>query len=85
MIAGKAVAFKEDQDDSFKAYGRQIIANASAMAEVFNASKTIRVVSGGTDNHLFNLDLTETGISGKKAQNLVGFSSHYNKQGSHSK
>ncbi|GEA94766.1 serine hydroxymethyltransferase [Weissella viridescens] len=71
VIAGKAVAFKEDQDDSFKAYGRQIIANASAMAEVFNASKTIRVVSGGTDNHLFNLDLTETGISGKKAQNLL--------------
>lgn len=71
VIAGKAVAFKEDHDDSFKAYGRQIIANASAMAEVFNASKTIRVVSGGTDNHLFNLDLTETGISGKKAQNLL--------------
>ncbi|SOB43010.1 serine hydroxymethyltransferase [Weissella viridescens] len=71
VIAGKAVAFKEDQDDSFKAYGRQIIANASAMAEVFNASKTIRVVSGGTDNHLFNLDLTETGISGKKVQNLL--------------
>lgn len=71
VIAGKAVAFKEDHDDSFKPYGRQIIANASAMAEVFNASKTIRVVSGGTDNHLFNLDLTETGISGKKAQNLL--------------
>ncbi|MBM7616829.1 glycine hydroxymethyltransferase [Weissella uvarum] len=71
VIAGKAVAFKEAQADSFKDYGKQIIANAQAMADVFDASEKIRVVSGGTDNHLFNLDLTDTGISGKKAQNLL--------------
>lgn len=71
IIAGKAVAFKEAQDESFKAYGQQVVANAKAMADVFMDSKTIRVISGGTDNHLFNIDLTETGISGKKAQNLL--------------
>lgn len=71
IIAGKAVAFKEAQDESFKAYGQQVVANAKAMADVFMESKTIRVISGGTDNHLFNIDLTETGISGKKAQNLL--------------
>ncbi|KRN76052.1 serine hydroxymethyltransferase [Weissella minor] len=71
IIAGKAVAFKEAQDESFKAYGQQVVANAKAMADVFMESKMIRVISGGTDNHLFNIDLTETGISGKKAQNLL--------------
>lgn len=71
IIAGKAVAFKEAQDESFKAYGQQVVANAKAMADVFMESNTIRVISGGTDNHLFNIDLTETGISGKKAQNLL--------------
>lgn len=71
IIAGKAVAFEEAQDESFKAYGQQVVANAKAMADVFMDSKTIRVISGGTDNHLFNIDLTETGISGKKAQNLL--------------
>lgn len=71
IISGKAVAFKEAQDESFKAYGQQVVANAKAMADVFMESNTIRVISGGTDNHLFNIDLTETGISGKKAQNLL--------------
>ena len=71
VIAGKAVAFYEAMQPSFKTYGQQIVANAKAMAKVFNDSDLVRVVSGGTDNHLFNLDLTKTGISGKKAQNVL--------------
>ncbi|SCC00232.1 serine hydroxymethyltransferase [Weissella bombi] len=71
VIAGKAAAFYEAMQPSFKTYGQQVVANAKAMAKVFNESDLVRVVSGGTDNHLFNLDLTETGISGKKAQNVL--------------
>ena len=71
VIAGKAAAFYEDMQPSFKAYGQQIVANAKAMAEVFEQSDLVRVVSGGTDNHLFNLDLTATGLTGKEAQNLL--------------
>jgi len=71
IIAGKAVAFYEDMQPSFKEYGKQVVANAKAMAEVFAASEAVRVISGGTDNHLFNLDLTKTGLNGKEAQNLL--------------
>ncbi|WP_439818557.1 serine hydroxymethyltransferase [Weissella paramesenteroides] len=71
VIAGKAVAFYEAMQPSFKTYGQQVVANAKAMADVFAKSDLVRVVSGGTDNHLFNLDLTKTGISGKKAQNVL--------------
>jgi glycine hydroxymethyltransferase len=71
VIAGKAVAFYEAMQPSFKTYGQQVVANAKAMAAVFNQSELVRIVSGGTDNHLFNLDLTKTGISGKKAQNVL--------------
>ena len=71
VIAGKATAFYEAMQQSFKVYGQQVVANAKAMADVFAQSDLVRVVSGGTDNHLFNLDLTKTGISGKKAQNIL--------------
>lgn len=71
VIAGKAVAFYEAMQPSFKEYGKQIVANAKAMAEVFSQSDLVRVISGGTDNHLFNLDLTATGFTGKEAQNLL--------------
>ena len=71
VIAGKAVAFYEAMQPSFKEYGKQIVANAKAMAEVFSQSDLVRVISGGTDNHLFNLDLTATGLTGKAAQNLL--------------
>lgn len=71
VIAGKAVAFYEAMQPSFKGYGKQIVANAKAMAEVFSQSDLVRVISGGTDNHLFNLDLTATGLTGKEAQNLL--------------
>lgn len=71
VIAGKAVAFYEAMQPSFKEYGKQIVANAKAMAEVFSQSDLVRVISGDTDNHLFNLDLTATGLTGKEAQNLL--------------
>jgi glycine hydroxymethyltransferase len=71
VIAGKAVAFYEDAQPSFKEYGKQIVANAKAMADEFAKSDLVRVISGGTDNHLFNLDLTPTGLTGKAVQNLL--------------
>lgn len=71
VIAAKAVAFGEAMQPAFKVYAEQVIKNAQAMVEVFNEAKTIRVVAGGTDNHLFNLDLTETGLTGKEAQELL--------------
>ncbi|MBS9335977.1 serine hydroxymethyltransferase [Fructobacillus papyrifericola] len=71
VIAAKAVAFGEALQPSFKDYAKQVIANAKAMVSVFNEAETIRVVAGGTDNHLFNLDLTGTGLTGKEAQELL--------------
>lgn len=71
VIAGKAVAFYEDAQPSFKEYGKQIVANAKAMADEFAKSDLVRMISGGTDNHLFNLDLTPTGLTGKAVQNLL--------------
>lgn len=71
VIAGKAVAFGEDLQPDFIEYSKQVIANAKAMAAVFEQSELVRVVSGGTDNHLFTIDLTGTGLNGKEAQNLL--------------
>ena len=66
-IAGKAVCLGEALKPEFKAYGKQIIANAAAMAEEFDA-RGIKMVSGGTDNHLILLDLRDTGITGKELE-----------------
>ena len=66
-IAGKAVCFGEALKPEFKAYGKQIVANAAAMAAEFDA-RGIRMVSGGTDNHLILLDLRDTGITGKELE-----------------
>lgn len=71
VIAGKAQAFYEDLQPAFKDYIGQVVKNAAAMAEVFNESETIRVVTGGTANHLLALDLTKTGLTGKDAQALL--------------
>ena len=71
VIAGKAQAFYEDLQPAFKDYIGQVVKNAAAMAEVFNESETIRVVTGGTANHLLFLDLTKTGLTGKDAQALL--------------
>lgn len=71
VIAGKAQAFYEDLQPQFTDYINQVVKNAAAMADVFNKSATIRVVSGGTENHLLVIDITKTGITGKDAQDLL--------------
>lgn len=70
IIAAKAVAFKEDSEPSFKEYSAQVVKNAKTMAEAF-ASNGIRVVTGGTDNHLMLLDVTSVGLTGKEAEELL--------------
>jgi glycine hydroxymethyltransferase len=71
VIAGKAVALKEALDPAFKEYGEQVIKNAAAMAEVFANHSDFRVISGGTDNHVFLVDVTKVVENGKLAQNLL--------------
>ncbi|NMG00500.1 serine hydroxymethyltransferase [Aromatoleum toluolicum] len=71
VIAAKAVAFKEALDPSFKEYQEQVIANARAMAGVF-VERGYRIVSGGTDDHLFLVDLIAKGITGKAADAALG-------------
>ncbi len=71
VIAGKAVCFKEALTPAFKAYQHQIVLNAKAMAKAFE-EEGIRLVSGGTDNHLMLLDLTGTGVTGKELEALLG-------------
>ena len=67
IIAAKAVAFGEAAQPEFKEYQQQIVANARAMADEFK-TMGFEVVTGGTDNHLFLLDLREAGITGREAQ-----------------
>ena len=71
VIAAKAVAFGEALSDGFKAYGEQVIANANAMAQAFLA-KGYHVVSGGTDNHCFLIDLRNKEVTGKDAERILG-------------
>ena len=70
VIAAKAVAFREALDDSFTSYGKQVIKNASTMAQAF-VSKGYHIVSGGTDNHCMLLDLRSKNISGKEADSIL--------------
>lgn len=70
VIAAKAVAFKEALAPEFKSYQEQIIKNASALAENL-MKKGLRLVSGGTDNHMMLLDLTSTGLTGKAAEEAL--------------
>ena len=67
VIAGKAVAAEEALTPAFRAYARSVVANCRAMAAEFMAMG-YRVVTDGTDNHLFLLDLTDTGLTGKEVQ-----------------
>jgi glycine hydroxymethyltransferase len=71
VIAAKAVAFKEALQPEFKQYQGQVLANARAMAQVF-LDRGYRVVSGGTDDHLFLVDLIDKGITGKAADAALG-------------
>jgi glycine hydroxymethyltransferase len=70
VIAAKAVAFKEALTEEWRAYQRQIVANAARLAERLAAEK-IRVVSGGTDNHLLLLDVASVGLTGKVAERAL--------------
>jgi len=70
-IAGKAVAYKEALQPEFRTYGENVIANARAMAAAFT-ERGYNIVSGGTDNHLFLLDLIKQGITGKDADAALG-------------
>lgn len=70
VIAAKAVAFKEDLEPSYSVYTRQIIANASALAHRL-VEHGYHLTSGGTDNHLMLIDLSNVNISGKKAERLL--------------
>lgn len=71
VIAGKAQAFYEDLQPQFTDYINQVVKNAAAMADEFTKSDTVRVVSGGTENHLMIIDITKTGLTGKDAQDLL--------------
>ncbi len=70
IVAAKAMAFKEAQSADFRRYQAQILKNARAMAETFTA-RGIKVVGGGTENHLLVLDVSPHGITGKAAANLL--------------
>ncbi|WEP41780.1 serine hydroxymethyltransferase [Escherichia coli] len=71
VIAGKAVALKEAMEPEFKTYQQQVAKNAKAMVEVFLA-RGYKVVSGGTDNHLFLVDLVDKNLTGKEADAALG-------------
>ncbi len=71
VIAGKAVAFKEALDISFKEYSEQVIENAKAMTKIFNQTPEARLVSGSTDNHLLLIDVSGFGLNGKEAEAIL--------------
>jgi glycine hydroxymethyltransferase len=71
VIAAKAVALKEAMEPAFTEYQKQVLQNARAMAEVMMA-RGYKVVSGGTDDHLFLVDLIDKGLTGKQADAALG-------------
>ncbi|MED5391320.1 MAG: serine hydroxymethyltransferase [Pseudomonadota bacterium] len=70
-IAGKAVALKEALEPEFKIYQQQVVSNAQSMADSF-IQRGYKIVSGGTDNHLFLVDLIDKNITGKDADAALG-------------
>ncbi len=70
-IAAKAVAFKECLQPEFKDYIKQVKVNASAMADTF-IKRGLKIVSGGTDNHLFLVDMVDKGLTGKEVDAALG-------------
>jgi glycine hydroxymethyltransferase len=71
VIAGKAVAFKEALDPSFKVYQQQVLANARVLAETL-IERGLRIVSGRTESHVMLVDLRPKGITGKEAEAVLG-------------
>lgn len=70
VIAAKAVCFKEALDPSFKEYGKNIIDNAQALCKGL-MERGIKIVSGGTDNHLMLVDLADKGLTGKEVEKMA--------------
>ena len=70
VIAAKAVAFGEALQDSFKAYAGQIVTNAQRLAESLQ-KEGLKLVSGGTDNHLLLVDVQTLGLTGKVAEKVL--------------
>ena len=70
VIAGKAVAFKEALSPAFREYQKQVVKNAAAMADEFTKCG-VRLVSGGTDNHLMLLDLRDKNMTGKELEKML--------------
>jgi glycine hydroxymethyltransferase len=70
VIAAKAVALREALQPSFADYQRRVVENARVLAETL-ATRGLRIVSGGTDNHLMLVDVTPMGLSGKQAEDLL--------------
>ncbi len=70
VIAAKAVCFKEVLSDEYKVYQQNIVKNAQALCKGL-MSRGVKIVSGGTDNHLMLVDLVETGRTGKEVENLL--------------
>ena len=70
VIAGKAVAFKEALSPAFKEYQQQVVKNAAAMADEFTKCG-VRLVSGGTDNHLMLVDLRDKDMTGKELEKML--------------
>ncbi|MGY3750217.1 serine hydroxymethyltransferase [Vagococcus acidifermentans] len=71
VIAAKAVALKEAGTEEFITYSKQVVANAKAMARVFNQAIGTRLISGDTDNHLLLIDVSDLGITGKTAEQVL--------------
>ena len=71
VVAAKAVSFKEVLDPAFKEYAANVIKNSKSMAAVFLQDPDFRIISGGTENHLFLVDVTKVVENGKVAQNLL--------------
>ncbi|WP_230969247.1 serine hydroxymethyltransferase [Nitrogeniibacter aestuarii] len=72
VIAAKATAFKEAMAPEFKTYQEQVIANARVMARVLGEERGLRIVSGGTESHVFLVDLRNKRITGKAAEAALG-------------
>ena len=79
IIAAKAVAFHEAMQPEFKTYIDQVVVNARAMGEAM-VEGGLRLVSGGTDNHLMLVDLRPAGITGKDAESAARGGRHHGQQ-----
>lgn len=71
IVAAKAIALKEAMSDDFKDYSQQVLDNIQAMVKVFNQAPESRVISGGSDNHLILVDVTDFEVTGKEAEHLL--------------